>query len=169
MSPLNGGLKKTNSMDLEYTQVVKVTAVAKDNKKVNTQYGEKETFSFKTSEDVWYTSWDTDIKADLISYSASGTDVLIGYTKRMYNGKEYRTAKQVIVQGKTAETPQETPKPNKDASIARAVALKAAVELICAGQGEASVFTMADKLLGWLEGKPEKEITEEFDMEDIPF
>lgn len=160
-------------MQIEYTQPIQITAVSKENKTVNTKFGEKEKFSFKTSDNVWYDSWSTDIKQTVQGYASSGQKVIIGYVARNWEGKEFRTEKQVIPQG---DAPQQTSmnqsNGDKDESIARAVALKAAVEHCKDNDWE----PVAERMLAWLKAeKPSAPATitapmdDSINIDEIPF
>jgi hypothetical protein len=177
------------NQQLIYTNPIQITAVQGENKKVQTKYGEKEQFSFKGADNNWYTSWETDKKNQSRIWFRNGNAVIIGYQSREWNGKTYRTAK--MVNPVESSAPSQSPQNgsgatvDKDESIARAVALKAAVELVvgnrdatrCVLQSEGNdLFKLADECLVWLKNEQPKQPTqthtppmETIDVDQIPF
>lgn len=168
---------------LQYTQPTQIMGVSPELKTIQTKFGEKQKFVIKDAENNYYDIWGAERYEEMQNHKTNGTKVVIGYTSKYHENKEYKTLKHIGISGGQSSAPQissskgSNSSDNRQDSIERQCSIKTASELICAGKAENLIET-AEKILKWIQNKPEPGVPappplpvpeDTINVEDIPF
>ena len=146
-----------------------ITILDVEGRDVNTSRGPGRVFNVKGSDGRRYSTFNAKLAQEAVALKGQGAKIEFETRQKgeftNYDLKALEAASVVQTvetssngsQGVTTVPVASQGPSDKDTQIARAVALKAAVELVAAGTAEKGIFELAEEILSWLQQKEERE------------